>query len=149
MKNIKILMIEDREIIRDTVKTLMKRQQDIEVVSEADNGEDGFTEALNTCADVILLDINLPFMNGFEVAERVLKINPLKKILVYSMHNNEYYVAKMFNLGVKGYVLKDDSFDYLTNAIKAVAKGNTIISNQINFDSIKKDKLLQIPVQIH
>jgi len=149
MKNIKILMIEDREIIRDTLKMLMTRQPDIEVVSEADNGEDGFKEALNTHADVILLDINLPFMNGFEVAEKVLKMNPQKKILVYSMHNNEYYVAKMFNLGVKGYVLKDDSFDYLTNAIKTVAKGNTVISNQINFDLIKKDKLLQIPKQIH
>ncbi len=148
MHKIKILMIEDRKIMRDTIKILLKKTNEIEIVSEADNGEEGLERAIETSADVILLDINLPFMNGFEVAEKVLKINPDKKVLVYSIHNSEYYVAKMFNLGVKGYVLKDDSFDFLVEAIKAVYKGKTIISNQIEFKHIRKENLLQIPLQV-
>ncbi|CAG0993323.1 MAG: response regulator transcription factor [Bacteroidetes bacterium] len=148
MHKIKILMIEDRKIMRDTIKILLKKTNEIEIVSEADNGEEGLERAIETSADVILLDINLPFMNGFEVAEKVLKINPDKKVLVYSIHNSEYYVAKMFNLGVKGYALKDDSFDFLVEAIKAVYKGKTIISNQIEFKHIRKENLLQIPLQV-
>lgn len=148
MDKIKILMIEDRKIMRDTIKILLKKTNEIEIVSEADNGEDGLERAIETSVDVILLDINLPFMNGFEVAEKVLKINPEKKVLVYSIHNSEYYVAKMFNLGVKGYALKDDSFDFLVEAIKAVYKGKTIISNQIKFKHIRKENLLQIPLQV-
>ncbi|NUM51866.1 MAG: response regulator transcription factor [Flavobacteriales bacterium] len=148
MEKIKILMIEDRKVMRDTLKSLMKKTNEIEIISEADNGEDGLAKAITTPADVILLDINLPFMNGFEVAEKVLKQNPEKNVLVYSMHNSEYYVAKMFNLGVKGYALKDDSFDFLVEAVKAVHNGNTIISNQIKFKHIRKENLLQIPLQI-
>lgn len=142
MKKISIIHVEDREVMRDTIKLLMQQQADIEIIAQAEDGEQGLQLLLENDADVVLMDINMPFMDGFKLAEKIIALKPQTKILVYTMHNNEYHVSKLLQTGVMGYMLKEDSFQDLVHAIRDVYTGKKVLSKRLSFSFFVKERSL-------
>jgi DNA-binding NarL/FixJ family response regulator len=128
---IHVMIVDDHTLLREGVKQLFEAEPDIMVVEEAANGTEAVGKLNVLNPDVLMLDINMPEMNGREVMEylkdRSLDVN----VLVLSMMDNEKYVTSMFEAGVLGYVLKDAGKDELIRAVKTVAAGEQYISNRL------------------
>lgn len=124
---VKIMIVDDHSMIREGLKSLLELDGDVEVIAEAENGEECL-EKLNTVKpDVLLLDINMPKMNGLEVLQK-LKDNKSKlKVLVLTVHNETEYLMKAVGIGINGYVLKDSESSELKEAIFAIYNGENYI----------------------
>ncbi len=124
---VKIMIVDDHSMIREGLKNLLELDGDVEVIAEAENGEECL-EKLNTVKpDVLLLDINMPKMNGLEVLQK-LKDNKSKlKVLVLTVHNETEYLMKAVGIGINGYVLKDSESSELKKAIFAIYNGENYI----------------------
>ena len=125
MENIKVAVVDDHKLFRDGIVELIKGFSGYEVVIEADNGEDFVRQVGATGApDLVLLDINMKFMDGFETAQWLRAQHPSVKILVLSMYDNENAVISMMRHGARGYVLKDIRKQELEQALSSlVTKG--------------------------
>ncbi len=126
------MLVDDHALFRDGLRGLLCRGGLCEVVAEAADGRQ-FVEMMRggLVADVVLLDIDMPGMGGFEVAEKMASEYPGARIITLSMHCDEEYYFRMVALGVKGFLLKNSSIDEVTAAIKAVASGNTYFSQEL------------------
>jgi len=124
--------------VRDGLRSRFKRSEDIEVVGEACNGKKALELVDSLSPEVVLLDINMPMMNGIQAAEAILDKAPQTIILVLSMHDDAHYVSQLVELGAKGYVLKSASAEEMLNAIKAVYSGGIYYSPSIANSLIKK-----------
>lgn len=124
---INIMIADDHSMIREGLKQLLELDGDISVISEACDGKDCLMK-LETChPDVLLLDINMPEMNGLQVLE-ILKENGSDiKVLILTVHNEVEYLLKAVEIGVKGYMLKDSDSSELKRAIFAIANGEDFI----------------------
>lgn len=124
---VKIMIADDHSMIREGLKQLLELEGDICVIEEASDGKDCL-EKLDTChPDVLLLDINMPKMNGLQVLE-ILKENKSDvKVLVLTVHNEIEYLLKAVEIGIKGYMLKDSSSSELKEAIFAINRGEDFI----------------------
>ena len=124
---IKIMITDDHSMIREGLKNLLELDGDIKVICEAENGEDCLEKLKTVTPDVLLLDINMPKMNGLEVLKK-LKDNKSKvKVLVLTVHNETEYLMKAVEIGINGYVLKDSESAELKKAIFTVAEGESYI----------------------
>ena len=157
---IKIMITDDHSMIREGLKNLLELEGDIEVIAEAENGEECLEKlASGVKPDVLLLDINMPKMNGLEVLknlkERKLKI----KVLVLTVHNETEYLMKAVDIGINGYVLKDSESSELKKAITAIADGEKYIQPSLipalnskmiekNEDELKIDSLTKRELQV-
>ena len=157
---IKIMITDDHSMIREGLKNLLELEGDIEVIAEAENGEECLEKlASGVKPDVLLLDINMPKMNGLEVLknlkERKLKI----KVLVLTVHNETEYLIKAVDIGINGYVLKDSESSELKKAITAIADGENYIQPSLipalnskmiekNEDELKIDSLTKRELQV-
>lgn len=133
MNKIKIVIADDHKLIRDGIITLLRMDEQFEVIGEANDGEALLT-LLETCLpDIILLDITMPKMNGIEAITKLKKINPNLKFIMLTMHEEGDYVMKSIQSGAQGYLLKNSDFEELQKAIKTVSNGgkyyNSVISN--------------------
>ena len=137
---IRILIIEDNLFIRTAIRRLLTKSQDFEVVGEASNGREALRLLGQTEADVLLLDVEMPVMNGIELA-RILKDRtiPKPKILVLSSYDDQEYVREMFLNGASGYLLKDEAPERIIDAVRGIANGgNGWVSPQIEAKLNKK-----------
>jgi DNA-binding NarL/FixJ family response regulator len=134
---IKILLVDDHKIIRDGIKSLLKEEADIQVIGEASNGRELIDVLPTIEVDVILMDINMPVMDGFETTKYVTANFPGIKVLVLSMLDHENYISRMMEAGALGYLLKNTGRDELLHAIKMVASGNTYICSDIAINLLK------------
>ena len=120
---IKILLTDDHVIVRDGIKTLLKSEKDLHVVAEASNGQ----EALNVLAkqevDVVLMDINMPGIDGLKASELISSKYTSTKIIALTMYREMHMVEAMFKAGAKAYLLKSCSKEELISAIKGVYEG--------------------------
>ena len=134
MGKIRVLIADDHLIIRDGIKLILKRYPDVKIVSEASNG----VEVINYLSrhpsevDVILLDINMPELNGIDTAQIISQKYNSIKILALTMHIEETYIIKMIKVGALGYILKESSKEQLLSAIKTVAQGKRYYSNEVS-----------------
>ena len=127
METIKIMITDDHSMIREGLKNLLELDGDIEVIAEAENGEDCLNKLITVNPDVLLLDINMPKKNGLEVL-KTLKNNKSKvKVLILTVHNEIEYLMKAVDIGINGYILKDSESAELKKAIIAVANGENYI----------------------
>lgn len=127
METIKIMITDDHSMIREGLKNLLELDGDIEVIAEAENGEDCLHKLITVNPDVLLLDINMPKKNGLEVL-KTLKNNKSKvKVLILTVHNEIEYLMKAVDIGINGYILKDSESAELKKAIIAVANGENYI----------------------
>jgi len=131
MSNIvKIVIADDHSMIREGLKQLLEIDGDIQVIGEAGNGVECL-ELLNSVApDVLLLDINMPVMNGLKMLETLRNSkNKEQKVLILTIHNEIEYLMKAIDIGVEGYVLKDADSSVLKKAIYKVHAGENYIDN--------------------
>lgn len=127
MKTINIMIVDDHAMIREGLKQLLELDGEIRVINEAGDGEECINKLEQVNPDVLLLDINMPKMNGLEVLEVLKERGYSTKVLILTIHNEVEYLAKAVKIGVNGYVLKDSPAETLRKAIFTVYKGETFI----------------------
>jgi DNA-binding NarL/FixJ family response regulator len=132
MELIRVLLIDDHELVRSGIKALLEKSEDIRVVGEAGEGHEALACIRETNPDVVLLDISLPGLNGLEVAAKARKDSPRLRIVFLSMHSNEEYVLQALKIGASGYVLKQSSTRELELAVRSAKKGETFLSPAIS-----------------
>lgn len=142
MRQVKVVIIDDHVMVREGIKQLLEIDGDILVVGEAGDGEEGIKLLENMKPDVVLLDINMPKMNGLEVLEELKKRGLSHKVLILTIHNEVEYLVKAVDIGVDGYVLKDSELAVLKKAIFTIHEGNSYI--QPSLTPLLKDKLEQM-----
>jgi len=131
-KRIRIFLVDDHDIIRDGLKALIGNTPSIDVVGEASSAEEGIQKILELDVDVVLMDIQMPGMNGIEATEELLKIKPDLKIIALTMHNEEAYILNMLQIGAKGYMLKESGKAELIKGIETVFKGGKYLNNSVS-----------------
>ncbi|HHT43619.1 MAG TPA: response regulator transcription factor [Firmicutes bacterium] len=124
--SITVLIVDDHPLLRQGLKTLLELEGGITVVGQASNGPEAIRLAKQLQPDVVLLDINMPGMNGVEVAKVLREQQPDLGILVLTIHDDETYVKEMIRSGAKGYLLKDAEPRQVVQAIKKVAAGESV-----------------------
>lgn len=124
---VKIMIADDHSMIREGLKNLLELDGDIQVISEAVDGEDCLDKLQVVKPDVLLLDINMPKKNGLEVLKSLKSKRSKLKVLVLTVHNEIEYLMKAVDIGVNGYVLKDSESAELKKAIFTVAEVETYI----------------------
>lgn len=128
---IKILIADDHTMFADGIESILAEEPDMEVVGKCYDGEAVFTEIAEKDIDLILLDVNLPKMNGIEVCKKLFQDKTDIKVLALSMFNEESYVTEILNNGAQGYILKNTGRTELLNSIKKVAGGQTHFSDAV------------------
>jgi len=124
---IKILIVDDHQMFRHGLKTLLGLQKDMEIVGEAENGQEAVSKTQKLHPDVILMDVNMLVMDGVESTRRILAEMPDMKILALSMCPDKECSSDMISAGARGYILKGGDFKELTAAIRATAgSGNSL-----------------------
>lgn len=126
MSSISTIIVDDHPLLRQGLTTLLELEGGIRVVGQAGNGLEALRLAEELDPDVILLDINMPGMNGIEVAKKLREKHPETEILVLTIHDDESYVNEMIRVGAKGYLLKDAEPREVVRAIKKVAVGESV-----------------------
>ncbi|RDK89315.1 response regulator [Marinirhabdus gelatinilytica] len=129
---IHVFIVDDHKMVIDGMQLLLKDEKDITVVGTALNGEESITEIPKQKVDVVLLDINMPGINGIETCKQLLKYNPDLKIVAISMHKESSLIKLMLNNGAKGYVLKNAGQDEVIDAIKTVHQGKMYLDDTVN-----------------
>jgi DNA-binding NarL/FixJ family response regulator len=123
----RLMLVDDHAILRDGLKNLLEIEDDIEVVGEAESGEEAIKKIRDCRPNIILMDINMPNMNGIELTATLKTLHPHIKILVLTMHSHDEYFMAAIRAGADGYLLKDAPFDQVIHAIRTVARGESVI----------------------
>jgi DNA-binding NarL/FixJ family response regulator len=127
-KQIRVLLAEDHTLVRQGFRRILEDDPGITVVGEARTGLEAIEQCKELKPDVVVMDLSMPELGGLEATAEVLKANPQIKILILSMYSNEAYVRKAFELGAKGYILKNAIEVDLTRAVMALAEGQAYFS---------------------
>jgi len=120
---IRVLLAEDHNVVREGLRLLLNAQPDIQVVSEAMTGHEAIALAREGCADVAVLDISMPDLDGVQTASQILAECPQMRILILTMHESDAYFFRALEAGAAGYVLKKAASEDLIKAVRAVARG--------------------------
>lgn len=132
MKQIRILLADDHNVIRRGLRLLLENQPGFTVVAEAADGLQAVEQARATRPDVVVLDISMPRLSGTEAAQRIAESLPGTAIVILSMHSDEGYVLRALRAGAKGYLVKDSAEGDLVEAIRAVHEGKNFFSAEIS-----------------
>jgi DNA-binding NarL/FixJ family response regulator len=127
MYMIKLLVVDDHAVLRDGLRNIFELEDDITVVGEAVSGEDAIQKVKTCQPDVVLMDINMPNKNGVEVTGILKKQYPGIKILVLTMHSHDEFFMAAIREGADGYLLKDAPSNQVVEAIRTVARGESVI----------------------
>ena len=126
--SLKILLADDHKIVRDGLKSLLKKEVSMEVIGEADNGRKTVQLARDLEPEIIIMDISMPDLNGIEATRQIVADSPDVKIIALSMHSDKRYVKGVLSAGASGYLLKDSAFEELVEAIRTVDTGRFYLS---------------------
>jgi DNA-binding NarL/FixJ family response regulator len=132
MKRITVLLAEDHAIVREGLRSLLELSGDFEVVGEAATGRQAVDLARKLRPTVVVMDVAMPVLNGFEATRQILLTVPATRVLVLSAHSDDEYVAKMAAIGASGYVVKQNSGQVLVHAVKEIASGHLYFSPSIS-----------------
>lgn len=132
MDIIRIILVDDHQIIRDGIKALLAGFDDINIITEAASAEECIQSLRFHQADLALLDISLPGISGIKLTEELAVLHPSLKVLILSMHINETYISMAFKAGALGYLAKNTTRDELITAIRIVAGGNKYVGKEIS-----------------
>ena len=131
MKKIKIILADDHGIVRAGIRHLLESQPDIDVVAEAEDGHQAVQLAESENADIVIMDIAMPHLNGIEAAAQVRRRRPETAVIILSVHDDEEYLSRALAAGVRGYLLKDSAQREVVQAVQAVASGKAFFSPAI------------------
>ncbi len=128
---VKILLADDHRIFRKGLKSLLSEKTNIEIVAEADDGDEALKKALQLKPQIIIMDIGMPKMDGIEATRQIRERLPETEVLILSMHAKKAYIDEVLKAGAKGYVLKDSEEDNLIAAINTVRNGGYYLDSPI------------------
>lgn len=135
---IKVLLVDDHEIIRTGMKLMLQNVEDMKIIGEARNGEEAIKFTRELSPDVVIMDINMPGIGGLEATLRISRNNPPPKVLVVSTYTNDIIPARLIGMGVSGYLTKQADQPILVEAIRKVYGGGRYIEASI-LDKISKN----------
>ena len=140
MSKITVMIVDDHTLIRETWSFLLGRNENFEVVAELGDGQKAIDIARDKRPQIVLLDINMAPLNGFDVLKMIRKLSPGSKVIAVSMHSQPAYAKKMLRLGAKGYVTKNSPKQEMLDAIAEVNRGNIYICQEVK--NILSDQML-------
>jgi len=138
MNKIKVLIADDHAMVRQGLKTILELEEDIDVVAQAANGEEAVFRAREHRPDVILMDINMPVLNGLQAIKILKDEDSHYKIIVLTLHQDREYLFKTLQLGCEGYVLKDAESCVLIEAIRNVNNEQTYIQPNMTGELVRE-----------
>ncbi|MGV3489674.1 MAG: response regulator [Tuberibacillus sp.] len=138
----RIALIDDHRLFREGVRRILEMEDNFKVVAEADDGEDVERIVTGINPDVVLMDINMPGLNGVEATRRLINQYPDVKVIILSIHDDENYVTHALKSGASGYLLKEMDADALIEAVKVVADGGAYIHPKVTLNLINEYRRL-------
>ena len=127
MDNIRILLVEDHAVVRQGTRQLLEREQDLEVIGEASDGEEAVRLAAQLKPDVIIMDVAMPKLGGIEATKQIKALLPSVAVLILTSYDYDEYIFSLLEAGAAGYLLKSVSGDELIDAIRAVNTGEPVL----------------------
>jgi len=130
MAKIRVFLTDDHTLFREGIKAILKDELSIEIVGEADNGRQAVALARQLHPDIVLMDIAMPDLGGFEATHRILRADPKTKVLILTMYEEEEVITRCLDAGASGYVLKDVPRAHLIHAIDVVNQGGQYLTSR-------------------
>ena len=128
MRSYRIILVDDHSLVRQGIKRILSENPNLDVIGEAADGQEALELIEKSPPDLAILDIKMPRLNGLEAAQKLKERRPEVKVLMLTMHQEDEYLQKAREIGVEGYVLKEDIDQVLLSAIEAIRSGQTFIS---------------------
>ncbi|RDY71541.1 DNA-binding response regulator [Halobacillus trueperi] len=138
----RIVLIDDHKLFREGVKRILDFESSFEVVAEGDDGDTAVNLIEEHMPDVVLMDINMPSMNGVEATAEITKRYPEMKVIILSIHDDENYVTHALKTGAQGYLLKEMDSDALIDAIKVVGAGGSYLHPKVTHNLVAEYRRL-------
>lgn len=139
MKKINVMLVDDHALVRVGIKEMLSQFSGIKVVADVSSGEEAIKVVKEAAPDVILMDVRMPGMGGFEATRKLLRINPMYKVLVVSSCEDDLVSKRFIDTGAKGYLTKGAEVDEMVRAIQAVNAGEGYISHHILTKMVFRD----------
>ncbi|HOK51559.1 MAG TPA: response regulator transcription factor [Bacteroidales bacterium] len=134
---IRIVLADDHTLFRNGLKLLLLNNSDMQVVGEASDGNELLALLTKVPCDVVLMDIEMPGLNGFDATQIIAKQYPHTRVISLSMYGEEEYYYRMIEAGARGFLLKSSEINEVSEAIRRVAKGETYFSSEILYNVVK------------
>ena len=138
MDKIRVLIADDHTMVRQGIKQILELENDMTVIAQAPNGEEAIKLAKECNPDVILMDINMPGMNGLQAIKEIKEDNIPSKVIVLTIHDDREYLFKTIQMGAEGYVLKDAEPEVLVDAIRSVNNGQPYIQANMTRELVRE-----------
>jgi RNA polymerase sigma factor (sigma-70 family) len=129
---ISIFLADDHPVVRAGLRLIIEAQPDLKVMGEADNGWDAVQQADKQCADIVLMDIAMPQLNGVEATKQIRAVCPTTEVIILSMHASAKHIFRALKAGAKGYLLKGSASNEVVEAIRTVKVGQRYLSQKIS-----------------
>lgn len=146
MSKISVVLADDHALMRKGLKKLLEMESDIEVVGEAADGLEAVEEVRTKDPDVVLMDINMPRVNGIEATRLLKKEKCRAKVIILTVYDDREYMLELLRIGVSGYLLKDIDPNALVEAVRAVSRGETYIQPTLTRALVAEYKRLSQPI---
>jgi len=139
MKKLKVLLVEDHEVVRHGLKLLIEAQPDMEVVGEASNGSEACRRSLQLLPDIVLMDISMPGIDGVQATDMLRTACPGIKVLILTAHQNDAFLRQVLKSGASGYVTKQATPEELIRAVRAVVEGGVYVDSLVAGRALAED----------
>ncbi|ADI28086.1 response regulator transcription factor [Geobacillus sp. C56-T3] len=138
----RIAIIDDHQLFREGIKRILEFEGDFEVVAEGSDGSEALSIVETYRPDLVLMDINMPDINGVEATKQLIEAYPDTKVVVLSIHDDENYVMRALQTGATGYLLKEMDADTLIEAVRIVAEGGSYLHPKVTHNLIREYRRL-------
>lgn len=150
---INVLIADDHKIVVDGLTSILKNEKDIKIVGTGKNGLEALEIVKNNTIDIVILDINMPELNGIEATKKIKDISPESKVLILSMYNDREFIDELLQAGCSGYILKNKGQEELVKAIRTILGGNDYLGEEIIKTIIKgrrekKNERITLPIHL-
>lgn len=136
-QDIKILLADDHKIMREGLRTLIENQPGMKVTAEAGNGQEAVQMAIKLQPDVVVMDINMPGLNGIEATRQIVAKAPAVKVIALSMYSEKRFIVEMLKAGASGYLLKECAVEELITALRSVSRKALYLSQRLAGDIVR------------
>ncbi|MFN2339556.1 MAG: response regulator, partial [Gammaproteobacteria bacterium] len=128
---IRVLIVDDHELVRTGIKRILEDTRDIRVIAEASTGEEALNQVREHGPDVVLMDVNMPGIGGLEATRKIIQAHPGLRVIVVTIHVDEPYPTRLLEAGASGYLTKGCAVDEIVDAIQVVHRGERYIGADI------------------